>query len=894
MHLPYAYAYILLFALSSLVNGQFLPSAAPIVTRSPYLNAWVDLTGSKPNSWPKFWSTNRTLGWGGFIRVNGNDTYEWTGAAMEDPALKFTARSRQAAVLNNLIVTPTRTIFILRAGPIQFNVTYLSPIEPDDIVLQSFPFSYVFLDAVSADNQAHSVQVYSDLSGEWLSFADAVKIQWDTTLGPIIAHSAQLSTPKSLQEVTNMASDGTLYHATNAGNGVTWETGGHYAIRGWFLSQGSVNNTKNPDFRNINDNYPIFGYAHDLGSVTSTPVSVVWAVGLARNPVIRQTSGSDTLDLLPYWTTKYSSPLDGIQAFLADAPKAKERASALDAKIQKDAMKISSNYNDLVSLAARQTFASVETAVGPSDSIYMFMKDIGTSQRVNPVETLYAAFPAFLYINSTWGRYLLEPLLQYETSTQYTASYASPDIGSFFPIAAGQPNPSSLRSIDDSSAMLIMAWAQARFSGDQTLLNRYYSTFQKWADSIISSNPLNTAGAQTADGLDGQNDMSNLAIKGIIGIRAMAEISHTVGKGDDASKYQNQASSWVSSWLASASSGDHLLSTNSTSSSWSLMYNLYPDKLLGMKLVSQEIYDKQDRFYTTRTLSGDKYGLAYDSNAINVVKSHWTMLTAATTTDIGARDYFVKMVHDKATDSNNFATFPSTYSSVDGKLITGLASPAQGAAFGLLTLNLESKLAGLSGNTGGSPDTGSKSNVGAIAGGIVGGLAGLVLIVLGFFFFLRKRKARDYHEGESKPATFFARFGRDQPHPDDPLVDYHVEPMPLPSGYQSQQGRVSYSNSNSSSGQLLQLAPLRLHNADQSAAFQAPPLPRKTDRIATSSLEDVARYNSNRDVLPLPTSPSVGGTSSDASQLRHEVESLRREMEEMRSRTMYEPPPEYT
>ncbi|KAF9259183.1 DUF1793-domain-containing protein [Marasmius fiardii PR-910] len=693
----------ILFSLSILVNGQsFLPSAAPIVTRSPYLNAWIDLTSGakKPNSWPSFWSGNHTLGWAGFLRVDDGDTYEWTGDAMSNGALNFTAKSRQAAALNNIIITPTRTILVLTAGPIQFNLTYLSPIEPNDIVLQSFPFSYVFFDAVSTDNQAHHVQVYSDLSGEWLNFANPVQISWDTITSPLLIHSAQLSNPKPLQEDTNMASDGILYHATNPGNGVSWQSGGHYSLRGWFLSQGSLNNTKDSSFRNIDDNFPVFAYAHDLGSVTSSVSSIVWAIGLVRNPSIRQTVGGGSLDLPPYWTTRYNSANDGIQAFLADSSKARDRATALDGKIRNEAIKYTTNYNDLVSLAARQTFAGVETALGPSNTVYMFMKDIGSSWRVNPVETLYAAYPAFLYLNATWGRYLLEPLMRYESSSLYTASYAALDIGPAFPRAEGRPNPNSLRSIDDSSSMLIMAWAQARFSGDQTLLNQYYSTFQKWADHIISSNTLNpSGGAQTADGLD-LNDMSNLAIKGIIGIRAMAEISHTVGKGDDASRYQDQASSWVSNWQKLAMSGGHLASTYSSSNSWSLMYNLYPDKLLGMKLVSQDIYDAQDQFYTTQALSGNKFGLPYDSNVINIVKSHWTMLTAATTKDEGTRDYFIKMVRDKATDSSIFAAFPSTYNSMDGKVISGWASPAQGAAFGLLSLNLESKLAGLSGNTG--------------------------------------------------------------------------------------------------------------------------------------------------------------------------------------------------
>ncbi|KAL0063805.1 hypothetical protein AAF712_009250 [Marasmius tenuissimus] len=911
---------LLILAFTSVISAQsFLPPALPLITRSPYLNAWSDIRALKPNNWPNFWTSNHTLGWSGFIRVDG-DLYEWLGAAMSNPTLKFTladGKKKDSATVNDVIITPTRTIYIMTAGAVQFNVTFLSPIEPDDVVLQSFPFGYVFVDVNSSDGAAHQVQVYSDLSGEWLAFANNVPIQWETSTSPVIAHSAKMSSQNKLQENSNMAQDATLYHATNPGDGVTWQTGGHYGLRGWFLDHGSLNNTQDTTFRNIEDNFPVFAFSHDLGSLTGAK-SFVYAIGLARNPVIRQASGSGSFDLPPYWSTKYKSVDEGLQAFLADADNAKARAIKLDGKIQTDAQKISPPYSDVVSLATRQTLAGVETVVGPSNSIFMFLKDVGSSTRVNPVETLYAAFPTFLYINPTWCQYLLEPLLQYQSSSRYTKSYAAPDLGPSYPAADGEPDANALRSIDDTSAMLIMTWAHARFTGQQGLLNTYYSTLQKWAENLISSNALSpSGGAQSADGLD-MNNMTNLAIKGIIGVRSMAEISHTLGKGDDASKYQNQASSWVESWKTQAFSGGHLTATYGASNSWALMYNLYADKLLGMKLVSDDIYDAQDKFYAGQVLSSSKFGLPYDSNAVNSVKSHWTMLTAATTKDTGARDFFIKTVRDKALDSDNFAAFPTSYNSQDGKSISGRASPAQGAVYGLLTLNLESKLAGLSGNSGGS--SGSKSNTGAIAGGVVGGLAALALLALGILFYRRRKsdnQPRDYEEGKGTLATFFSRGGNRSGHGSgNALDDYHPEPITMPlatghsSGFQSQSsyyspvdpyggqpGRMSYSTSagstSNSGAQMLPLAPLRMHNADN-MDYQAPPLPRKGDlaRIhGTPSTEDIARHNANSDTLP--TSPSVGA-SSDASQLRFEVENLRREMEEMRSRTMYEPPPQYT
>ena len=49
--------------------------------------------------------------------------------------------------------------------------------------------------------------------------------------------------------------------------------------------------------------------------------------------------------------------------------------------------------------------------------------------RVNPVEVLYSAFPAFMYIDPSLGAPLLEPLLRLQASPNYTISFAAADLG---------------------------------------------------------------------------------------------------------------------------------------------------------------------------------------------------------------------------------------------------------------------------------------------------------------------------------------------------------------------------------------------------------------------------------------------------------------------------------
>lgn len=109
-----------------------------------------------------------------------------------------------------------------------------------------------------------------------------------------------------------------------------------------------------------------------------------------------------------------------------------------------------------------------------------------------------------------------------------------------------------------------------------------------------------------SDGKPKQN-MANLALKGILGLRAMAEIAAAVGNDGDHSTYsvlpsffyrhfthvetQSKATSMISSWKSqytSSAADRHLFATTGNSTSWSLAYNLFGDRLLGFDLVDSD------------------------------------------------------------------------------------------------------------------------------------------------------------------------------------------------------------------------------------------------------------------------------------------------------------------
>ena len=50
------------------------------------------------------------------------------------------------------------------AGVVEMNITFLSPVNPTDLMRQSLIFSYVEVSVTSTDGASHDVQLYTDIT----------------------------------------------------------------------------------------------------------------------------------------------------------------------------------------------------------------------------------------------------------------------------------------------------------------------------------------------------------------------------------------------------------------------------------------------------------------------------------------------------------------------------------------------------------------------------------------------------------------------------------------------------------------------------------------------------------------------------------------------------------
>lgn len=90
---------------------------------------------------------------------------------------------------------------------------------------------------------------------------------------------------------------------------MTWQVGEAAVLRALFQTNGALNNSADLQFRAISDRWPVFAYAHDLGTVgTTKSTPVVYAIGLVRDTLVQIQNLQNVNSMRsPYYATRYGS-----------------------------------------------------------------------------------------------------------------------------------------------------------------------------------------------------------------------------------------------------------------------------------------------------------------------------------------------------------------------------------------------------------------------------------------------------------------------------------------------------------------------------------------------------------------------------------------------------------
>jgi hypothetical protein len=363
-------------------------------------------------------------------------------------------------------------------------------------------------------------------------------------------------------------------------------------------------------------------------------------------------------------------------------------SSDLDNKVATDSLSAGGqNYLTATSLSVRQAFGALQFT-GTDSSPLVFLKEISSNSDIQTVDVIYPAIPLLLYANPKILAWLLDPLFINQESGHYPNKNAVHDLGTF-PIAKGYPDGSDEpMPLEECGNMIIMTLAYAQRAQDNEYLSTHYAILKQWAGYLVDEALIPANQLSTDDFAGTLANQTNLALKGIIGLRAMSEIAARTGNSDDESYYLNVSTSYISQWqdlgINSAADPPHTTLSYGDNDSHGLLYNLYANSLLSFDdFVPSSVYDMQSAFYPTVAL---EYGVPLDTRHTQT-KSDWEHYVAAIASQ-STRDMFYQKHATWINDTPTQRPLTDLYDAGTGDYpgLQFTARPVVGGHFALLAL----------------------------------------------------------------------------------------------------------------------------------------------------------------------------------------------------------------
>lgn len=685
-HFPPLFLGFTLLFLAVMARGQITPirpPATPLIVRDPYVSVWQP-ADTLPGIWPAFWNGS-TKAISGIARVDGKP-YIFMGAP---------EGVERGMTQTELTITPTQSRYTLEGGGIRFTLDFLSPVETGDLRRLSMPFGYLFADVHPSDGKPHHVSLYFDISGEWAHGDPKTRIIWsreqippqNSSQATVTAFAISPAAPQVLGEIDEYPMWGTAIFATAAVPGVTSQAGLDVTVRARGAHADSLDNSVDNQMpRAINDHWPVFAFSFDLGTISPntggqylTPILIL---GHARDPAVSYLGKP----VPPLWKSYWPDWRQMLAFAFQDANAARERADRLDKRIMADAARLGGlHYAALCALALRQAFGATEL-VGTAEQPWMFLKEISSDGNISTVDVVYPAFPVFLYTDPHLLGLLLDPLLAYAETGGWPKPFAEHDIGAAYPNANGHNDGNEEdMPVEESANMLIMVAAYLRYTEPTTAAayaKKHYSVLKQWADYEVQNGLDPALQNQTDDFTGFIKSSANLALKAILGVGAMGQIAAHAGNSEDARHYTETARDMIGKWtqLAQSRTGDHLVLAYGQDATWSLKYNAFPDKVLGLDLIPEMVLNEEARFYTTME---NPFGIPLDGRH-TYTKTDWELWTAAATDDPALRRYFIDAVYKFANTSGFRGAFTDWYDTISGRQTGFVARPVIGGVFSLL------------------------------------------------------------------------------------------------------------------------------------------------------------------------------------------------------------------
>ncbi|KAK6497118.1 hypothetical protein TWF506_004593 [Arthrobotrys conoides] len=750
---------LLSFLPATILAATLTPATIPLFVRNPYLSLWLQNARQEPWSrWPMFW-TGMEIGFGVLLKVDST-VYPLLGKPHDSLDRDNRDKEKEGGYVvgypqyHGVDFDASNTWLRYSVGELEVKLVFGSPVTVNDTMRQSIPAGYFEVQVFGAVD----CEVYVDVNGLWVTGDRGSQIEWEMVEhGGLRSWKIKRSREEHFSEKWDRAEWGSLYFT--APKNTHYESNDSGSLRRRFAKGSSLRNETDTRFREVMDAEPVFAFSKSFrlsGNSSSSPRhdSAIFTVAHIQDEVAQFASARGLTSMRPLWKGYFDDHFDLIHFHYHDYTTSSAEAEKFNKQLVEHAGRAMSGiaaetYTDILLLSTRQVLGGTSFSGTPSRPL-LFLKEISSDGNFQTIDVIFPAFPFFLYVNPTWLRYLLEPLLEHQSAGLYPNDYSMHDLGSSFPNATGHPDGrDEYMPVEECGNMLIMGaavvgqlveengggekgrkvakeWLEGAW-GDGGRFRGRYELWRKWTGYLVEFGLLPATQLSTDDFAGRLANQTNLALKGILGIKAMAELAGVVGNSKDEKHFSDIADSYIKKWhsLAISRDGTHTKLAYHWQGSWGTLYNLYADSLLcyrkGLQsplaqfstlkeasmlstrkgrfqrpldgdgegkptggFVPEDIYTKQSEWYN---LVEQKYGLPLDSRHL-YTKSDWEFFAAAISTRKTRENIIMSVgrwVNETSTD-RPFTDLYDTEGSGGFPGISFMARPVVGGHFAVLAL----------------------------------------------------------------------------------------------------------------------------------------------------------------------------------------------------------------
>jgi hypothetical protein len=604
----------------------------------------------------------------------------WLDAGLVDEEKDNTGANIMVAEQQSVDVNATQTIYKFKCGEVDLQVTFTSPLLLSDLAILSRPVSYISYKVQSNGGKPHKVSIYFGASTTLAvnEPSQAVTAQQYNTPGLSVLKAGTIAQPVLQKKGDDVRIDwGYVYVATpKPEKAVQYITPGTDAVNS-FVTDNTSNTAKSGNQLMLNTIIP-FGYVDKAG------VEKFVEVGYDELDAVQyfhhnlrpwwNRDGKQTMDgELSLAATQYATIMQKCEQFNETLYKAAENAGGKD-------------YAKLCVLAYRQSIAAHSITKSPQGDILFLSKENFSNGSINTVDVTYPSAPLYLIYNPKLMEGMLNGNFYYSESGKFNKPFAAHDLGTY-PIANGQTYGEDM-PVEESGNMIILTEAIAKSEGNANYARKHWKTLSKWVNFLVNEgfDPANQLCTDDFAGHLARN--ANLSIKAIVGIACYADLAKQLGYASIATKYRNIAQGMVGRWMKLADAGDHYSLVFEKPDTWSQKYNLVWDKVLGLHLFPQSVYDREIKFYLTKQ---NEFGLPLDSRK-TYTKSDWILWTATLASSQSDFKDLVKPIYKYATETPTRVPLSDWHETTDGKQVGFQARSVVGGYFmKLLDVKLQGK-----------------------------------------------------------------------------------------------------------------------------------------------------------------------------------------------------------